>query len=253
MSQNVSRRRLLAGGSVAALAGLAGCIATSRDVEETVDERYEGDDLSELTASAVNGDITVVGEDRDDVAVTGTKAAASEGDLESVRLEASRDGDTLALDVDVDGGFLRFGPDPKMDLEVAVPAGLRVSRVETTNGRLEVVDVAGETAAETTNGDVELGAIDGPLSAETTNGDVTLTAVGDDATAETTNGAVDLEIEPALEATLSVSTTNGEITVEGFDDDVIRTDSDLEVTRGDGSHSLEVSTTNGDVDVRVGD
>ena len=253
MSQRHTRRRVLAGASAVTLAGLAGCIATSRDVEETVEEHYDVEGVSAVTASAVDGDVTVTGEEREDIAVTGVKAAASEGDLESVRLEASHEDDTLSLDVDVDGGFLRFGPDPKMDLEVAVPADLRVSRVETTNGDLEVAEVGGETTADTTNGEVTIDAVDGPLTVETTNGEVSAGGVGDDATVETTNGAVDLSLSPDLEATLSVSTTNGEITVEGFDDETIRTDSDLEATRGDGTHDLEVSTTNGDVDVRVED
>ena len=251
MNRRHTRRRLLTGASAVTLAGLAGCIATNRDVAETVEEHYDVEGASAVTASAVNGDVTVTCEDRDDVAVTGVKVAASDGDLESVRLEASREDGTLSLDVEVDGGLLRFGPDPKMDLEVAVPADLRVSRVETTNGDLEVAEVDGETAVDTTNGDVTIDAVGGPLTVETTNGEVSAGGVSDDAAVETTNGAVDLSLSPDLEATLSVSTTNGEITVEGFDDETTRTDSDLEATRGDGSHDLEVSTTNGDVDVGV--
>lgn len=251
MSQGHTRRRLLTGASAVTLAGLAGCIATSRDVEEPIQEHYDVEELSAVTASAVDGDVTVTGENRDDIALTGIKAAASEGDLESVRLDTSREDGTLALEVDVDGGFLRLGPDPKMDLEVAVPAGLQVSRVETTSGDLEVTDVAGETTADTTNGDVTIDAVDGPFTVETTNGDVAANGVEGDATVETTNGAVDLSISPDLEATLDASTTNGEIVVEGFDEDTIRTGSGLEATRGDGRHDLEVSTTNGDIDVRV--
>ena len=236
-------------------------------------ETYEISDLSSLALATVNGAITVDGNQGDTIEVMADKAAPTEDILESVTLESSRSGGQLTLETDYETTPFLFGPDPKVDLEVTVPSGIRLARAETTNGDVEIRSVAGDLVAGTTNGRVDVEGVDGGLSADTTNGDIHAAGVSGDVDADTTNGDIDVSLPdgggnltaestngeitvraPAsLGATVSISTTNGDISVDGFDNSNASSDSSLEMTLGDGSRRLRLETTNGDVTLRSTD
>lgn len=209
MSGDSTRRQVLAGGSLAALAALAGCMSVERDEEATTQERYVLDGVSALRLDNDNGSITVRGEERSDVALTGRKRAVSEDDLDTVRVEATRTGDALTLAVEHDGGHVfRLRPGPVMDLEVTVPEDLAIQRIETVNGGIEVVGVQGDVTVETVNGRVDVSDVQGGVTAETTNGGVSLTDVRGDVAVRTTNGAVSLV---GIHGDVTAETTNGDI------------------------------------------
>ncbi|SEQ55474.1 DUF4097 family beta strand repeat-containing protein [Natrinema salaciae] len=273
MQSNVSRRRLLTGGSLGVLASLAGCLATGRGETETVTETYETDGVGAVSLSTESGSITVEGGQGDAVEVRGHKAAPTEDTLESVTIETSRDGDRLVVEGrQGDEPPFLFGPDPKLDLEVTIPAGVRLARAATTNGDIDVREVTGELAAETTNGDIDVRGVDGGLVAESTNGSIRATGVSGDVHAETTNGSIDVTLADgdsdgdlfaestngdvtvlapdSLDAIVSAATTNGDVSVEGIDGVNVSSDDSVDVTLGDGTRSVRVETTNGDVTVR---
>lgn len=213
MSHDLTRRRLLAGTGLAAVAGLAGCVASGRSESETVTETYDLDGVSALSVDNRNGNVTVTGEDRDDVELRGEKAGASEEDLDTIRLESTRNGDTLELSVhhDGDGFVIRLGPSPKMDLELAVPNDLRVARVGTVNGDVDATSITGDVSVETTNGNLTLTDVRGDVDAETTNGNVEAVGIDGDVDAETTNGNVTAR---DVTGRVVVDTTNGDVDTE---------------------------------------
>jgi len=219
MTSNISRRQLLGGGSLGALSTIAGCLSTGRGATETVTETYQTTDLSSLSLTTVNGSITVDGHEGDAIEVTATKAAPTEDILESVTLASSRSDGHLTLEADSETSAFLFGPEPKIDLEVTVPAGIRLARAETTNGDIDV---------SLTDGD-------GDLTAESTNGEITVRA------------------PDSLDATVSVSTTNGDISIDGFENSNASGDGSLEMTLGDGTRRIRLETTNGDVALRSTD
>ncbi|MDS0474278.1 DUF4097 family beta strand repeat-containing protein [Natrinema sp. 1APR25-10V2] len=270
MRTDVSRRRLLAGGSLGVLGSLAGCLATGRSATETVTETYGTDGVDALSLIAENGSVTVEGNQGEEIEVRGHKAAPTEDALESLTLETGRSDGHLTVETNRDETPFLIGPDAKMDLEATVPAGVRLARAETTNGDVEVSDVTGELVADTTNGRIDVEGVDGALVADSTNGtvhaagvngdvraettngsiDVTLAADGGDLTADTTNGEVTVRAPSSLDASVSVSTTNGEVSIEGFDGSNVSSDGDVEVTLGDGTRTIRIETTNGSVTIR---
>ena len=272
MREDVSRRRLLGGGAMTAAMALSGCVATGqRDVQETEAETFEVDDLESVTVGARNGQLTVRAEERETVEVRQTTKAASEGDAENVWLESTRTGDRLDLTVEREDTpvLIRFGPDPRMDLEVTVPEDLAIDRVgvrngvldvtgvtgslttEARNGLLEVRDVDGDLTATARNGVVDVDGVEGSLTAQTRNGPVDVTGVDGDVEVETRNGEVSLEVPSSLDATVGVSTRNGEISVDGIDDlESTSGDSSFHGTAGDGTHRIDLETRNGAVTVR---
>lgn len=270
MGDALSRRGVLAGFATAVTASLAGCTASGLNAEETVTEEYDADGVGTLTVDSTDGDITVDSEERDSVAVTGTKRASGEQELDSVRLEHSRDGGTLSLAVEVeDRVFSLFRPTPTMELDIVVPETLDFVDAGTTNGDVEVSTDARVTAettngeiavqdcalvrAETTNGDVTGRRLEGGGAADSTNGDIDLafSEVREDLTAETTNGDVDIGIPASADVTISLETTNGDLDIDGLDDVTVDVDgTSMEATNGAGTHALEVETTNGDITIR---
>ena len=273
MQRDVSRRRLLAGGSLGTLGALAGCLATGRGATETQTETYGTDDLSALSLVGRNGSITVDGTGGDAIEVVAHKAAPTDDSLEAITLESDRSDGHLTIETSQEETPFLFGPDPKVDLEVTVPAGFRLARATTTNGDLEVRNVTGDLNAETTNGRIDVDGVDGGLVAESTNGEIDVAGVSGDVNADTTNGAIavlladgggDLTAEstngeltvraPAsLDATVSVSTTNGDASIDGFDDSSTSGGGSFEVTLGAGTRRVRLETTNGDVTLRSDD
>ncbi|WP_126665099.1 DUF4097 family beta strand repeat-containing protein [Haloterrigena salifodinae] len=272
MTPTTSRRSILAGIAVGTVAGVAGCLADGREVEESVTERRSAADLSAVAVSTAIGDVTVRPTSRDEVIVDGRKAAVSPDDLETIGLETTTNGDCLELTVKRDESRTLFGfrPVPVLDLSVAVPERLAVQSVDTRTGEIDVSDVRGDLTAVTETGAVRAEAVDGTVSAtteagaidlvdpasierlETDSGDVTATLpdIERDATIETSSGDVELRLPDELDLTLDITTDSGEITVS----DVaalpeMAGDSLIEAVVGQGTHRLEVRTVTGNVTV----
>ncbi|QLG50745.1 DUF4097 family beta strand repeat-containing protein [Natrinema halophilum] len=270
MKRGISRRQILAGGGIGALASLAGCLATGRGETETVTKTYRIDDLETLSLAAQNGSVTVEGNQGDAIEIRGHKAAPTESSLESLTIETSRNDGHLTVETQRDDTPFLFGPDPILDLEVTVPEGVRLARAKTVNGDVEVRNVVGELMAETTNGQIDVEGVDGTLVSESTNGsiraadvrsdvsvnttngsiDVTLAADGGDLTAESTNGEITVTAPASLDAAINAAATNGEISIEGFDESDVSGRGSVSVTLDEGTRRVRLDTTNGDISVR---
>lgn len=287
MSDHCSRRRFLAGVSGAILGGTAGCVGfrSTRDETESFARTFDVDDVDALAIALDDGAITVRGTDRDDVRVEGVERAASSSDLEELELVPRRTDGTLRLEPDgPDGSWL--GPTPAIDVDVAIPADLRVASLDTTTESVTVQAVRGPLAVDTTTGQVTIEDVDGAVEADVTTGDVTVTDVdgaasvdattgdvridgaaaideldvttGDvraavrsldgDATIESTTGDVSLALAPSLDARVAVDTSTGEVSTGDVSfDDAQYDDDTFSGTLGDGTDRLSISTSTGDV------
>ncbi len=228
------RRQLLGGCASVGVIGLAGCISTGLDAEETISREYD-EDVSAVAIETVNGEVEVRGEDRETISVEGRKRAPDEDALDEISVESESDDETLAFRADVDSGrrFFSVGESARIDLTVWVPERVAVE-------------------AETTNGDMDLDLRDtDSVTADTTNGDIVIAVASTpDILAETTNGDVEIALPETAEPELSFATTNGDLEVSGLTDSV-EADSSTETTIGGGTHELSVETTNGDLRVRA--
>lgn len=273
-TKNHTRRRVLgAAGSLAAV-GLAGCIATARDAEETVEETTDGESVQTVSVAGGAGSITVASEDRADVVVDGVRRAASEDALGDVELDATLDEATGHLDVSVDRpseSILQLGPSPVMDLDVIVPEGTAVTRATTGSGTVLVADVEGPTTATAGSGTVDVNAVSGNVVTETGSGDVTIEehAHGLDASVgsgsiqadfaelagsvsiDVRSGNASLTLPANLDARFDVSTGSGTVSTSGLDAGGTDTDSGLQTTVGDGEHTISIVTGSGNVSIDV--
>lgn len=274
MIERMSRRTVLANVAAMSLAGLAGCVATSRDYEDSISETIDPDGATGLTVAGESGSIEVSGERRDTVAVDGRKRAATEDGLEEIGLDVDRGDDTIALAVDdeTDDRLFSFGAGPVLDLELAVPETLRVEDVRVGSGTIDVRGVRGPLEATAGSGSIEIDGVDGALTTETGSGSQTLAAVEgslvadggsgsitaeiqsleDDSAIETGSGSVAVTLPESVDATLDISTGSGDVSVRGSDVGHIETSDEVELTFGDGTHAVEIETGSGDVEVTVG-
>ncbi|SNZ15557.1 Putative adhesin [Natronoarchaeum philippinense] len=285
MTATTPRRGFLAGIAAIGLGALGGCISLGERQQTEETHTFDVSDSSELTVENGVGDVTVSAEERSDVRVRAVKHAGSEDQFDAITLNDERAGETLSLTVDNEIDSVLVGSPPSMTLDIAVPADLRVARVDTATGDVGVSDTGGDIAIETATGDVDITetaagvSIDtntgdivvsgagGPVRTSTDTGDVQVrrgwiddiqTTTGDvdvevaaldgDADMGTDTGDVDAALSASLDARVAVETDTGDVSASGLDfSDLESAEHSLEGTLGEGTDRLSIETTTGDV------
>lgn len=245
------RRALLGGVAAAAAASLTGCMGAQSDdqYEETRDVEFDlpAEDTA-VSVSGKHGDVAVSTHDSEQVAVTARLSGPSEERVDGAEVagQTGADGLSVALAGTTDGVSAAF--------DVQVPAGTAVGELETSNGDIDVQDVAGVESATTDNGDVTVQSA-GPVSAaETTNGAVTIdepAPLSGDVTAVSNNGDVSVSLSPDADAEVVARTDNGETGIEDLELFDLRRDGDDGMVRGvlgEGTHEVVAESDNGDVE-----
>lgn len=272
-SSDVARRQFLAGGAGVGAVALAGCLGGGLS-NGTRTERYAVDPGLALRVIADDGRVRVLGDASvDRVEVRSTVAANDLGNpLERAPLETAIENDQFVVHARAERGDGFLASRVTHDVEVRVPDGLSVARVETANGAVDVSGVAGDVEARSRNGDVTVSNVDRILVLESGNGDVTAVATRSVASARTANGDVDVElvtlerdadvrstngdvtvrVDPALAAVVDLEAGNGRVQVRD-----VAVDRDVDERRrvvgrlGDGEHRIRARTGNGTVTLRA--
>jgi DUF4097 and DUF4098 domain-containing protein YvlB len=221
-----------------------------------------------LEIKGVNGDIHATASSSGEAEVHATKTSRRSNPA-NVRIEVvpHAGGVTVcAVYPDVDGqdpNRCEIGPnshshtkdnDTSVRFDVRVPAGVKfVGR--TVNGGVEAESLSGDTEGHTVNGSVKVSTT-GVALANTVNGSLDVTMGRADwpngAKFSTVNGAITLRVPSYLNANLRASVLNGSIetdfpiTVTG---QVSRRR--LEGTIGSGGQSLQLSTVNGNIQLKT--
>lgn len=216
-----------------------------------------------------NGDVIVSTWTKNEVEINAVKTAKRDkDDLNRVKIEVSAVGDSVKVDTIYEKTFLR-NIRVEVKYEVKVPEGVRLERVRTTNGDVEITGRLGDADVGTTNGDVRLESASGKCLAHATNGDIHVANFKGPLEAGTTNGSIHLDVR-TVEAGIMAHTTNGSITLKMVGDvnanfkahttnGRIRTDfpitikgvvnsrRTLEGTLGNGGPEIDLRTTNGSI------
>jgi len=228
---DVTRRQLLTGGAVSALAALAGCSATTPFVGKRLEESRQIDpaEASTLVAETESGDVTLRGTDRADIQVQYVKQSSSLGaDVTALELVASREGDRLRLHTVYDGEEGFFGNRPTLDMDVTLPRRLGVGRVTTGAGDLSVREVSGSLELSTGSGDVTVRGVDGDVQTESGSGDIRVSGITGSASASAGSGDLSITDPGSLagattgsgDITTDVPAIRGETTVQAGSGDV---------------------------------
>lgn len=249
------------------LAGAA--FLAAADYQEKFEKTFPLTANGSFSLKNTNGDVVISTWTKNEVEIKAVKTAKRDKeDLERVKIEVNASANSVSVDTIYDKSFLR---NIRVDVQydVKVPEGVRLERIRSTNGDVELTgrfsdadagttngsvrleSASGKCSAHTTNGDVHAVNFKGPIDARTTNGDVYLDVRVLEAgiTAHTTNGSITLKTAGDLNAVFKAHTTNGRIrtdvpiTVEGM----VSSKRTLEGKLGKGGPEIDLRTTNGSI------
>jgi hypothetical protein len=182
-----------------------------------------------------NGSVEVTGWDQNTVDVSGTKYADTQERLHAIRIEASSSSNSVQVRT-VRPEFDHHG-NMGAKYVVRVPRQTEIDRMRSSNGSLRLENITGNATLNTSNGGVEVRGVDGHMAFQTSNGSVHAEDVRGGLRATTSNGGIHVHLRGSQGSEpLQVSTSNGSV--------------DLEL---DTPHTSELvaSTSNGGITVRL--
>jgi len=178
-----------------------------------------------------------------DTEINGAKGASkiksTSGDIRASNLEGS-------LEVEAASG----------DITIA-DAKLSLLSIENKSGDVKLQNVHAAVTVQTASGDVKLERCGGPsMSIDGVSGDIQVNLdepVSGAANLRTVNGLISLEVPGNSDFRLQVSALRGEVVCNLPLEDEVREDRRVTGRMGSGSGSVDVSTVNGDIHVRLGE
>lgn len=231
-----------------ALSFLVGCYEEEMRISKTVTESWPAAEIQELDLEGVNGTITIVASDDDEVTMTAD-------------IRARRDPDGI-LKMSVEDGVLRIreqhrrskgfpfslgrSSSAKIDYEIHLPEATNLD-IETTNGRIVAEGVRGEHNLSSVNGRIEVSTPNAEVTASTVNGRIMaeFTEEFRGARLRTVNGSVKVSVPPDAAIAADINQVNG-----SFNSNIpVVVGGSKRVSRqGEGrEYPLDVTTVNGSV------
>jgi hypothetical protein len=190
----------------------------------------------------VNGGVTVATWKENTVEIKAVKVARdNKEDLKDVEIRVDGSAGSVSVKAIWPRNRRHFNVSVKFD--VKVPEGVRLDRVETVNGDVDVTGSYASAELGSTNGSITASGVKGPLDAATTNGGIKVSGQEGKLHAETTNGSIKLEgltFKDGLEA----ETTNGSITIAIANPDQINALLSAETTNGHVSVDFPITLKN---------
>ncbi|MFB6068511.1 MAG: DUF4097 family beta strand repeat-containing protein [Halobacterium sp.] len=193
----------------------------------------------------------------DRVSVHTPAGAVTVGSGEQGRLRASSR-EPFAVRTEHADGALRVLVDTdaeaRVDLALALPAGVELDSVATGRGAVAVRDVAGAPVVQTDRGDVDVADTTGLSAVYTGAGDVSVSVptIRGEATVETASGDATVVLPDGVDATVECSVRGGAVSspTDCFDEVAQRAPGYLRGVLGDGDAWLTAKTGDGDARLR---
>lgn len=258
-----TRRATLGAAILVTLLTLGAALPAAGATEETL-ETYPFDADGRIRVENVNGDIEVVGWDREEIELQVIKTADDPEILAELEVEIHVDRRELRITTDYpdrrDSGW--FGGDHgemSVDYRLKVPRGARVDEIDTVNGGIHLEGLSGTVAASTVNGGIDARDLAGEeIELSTVNGSVEadFASLGGRQRVDlsSVNGRVEITVPAGADATIDASTVHGSLR-DDFDfriDEDRHVGAELEGRLGSGSATVELETVNGSVRINRG-
>jgi DUF4097 and DUF4098 domain-containing protein YvlB len=239
-------------GFVAAALAMAACDISIGASEYSVREEktFTVSGQVQLALSTFDGSIEVRGWDRNEVVVGVEKVGPDQQTAERIQVKATQVGSAITIDVPKPSPLERTGMrrTPSANLVVSVPLNTAVM-ARSGDGSISIRRVNGSMDLDTGDGSIRVEEVAGALIARTGDGNVDGRKLDGQAEVHTGDGAVSLD---GVLTGVKVETRDGGVEVTARPGS--RTDSDWDVTTGDGSIQVEVPEGFGaEVDARTGD
>ena len=193
-----------------------------------------------VTLENINGSVEITGWEKDSIDIIGTKYAATESLLHSMRIDIAASPDSVDIRTVIPSGthgnlgakyIIRVPQKAVLDRITSSNGSVRVesvdgpARLKTYNCAIRVSRVNGLVDLHTSNGSVEVNDQTGGLIVRTSNGGVRVDNVRGSFEAATSNGSIHARLsdpEPQKPIKLESSNGNVELTMERIKDNDIR-------------------------------
>jgi hypothetical protein len=159
-----------------------------------------------LSLETLNGSVEIVGWDRAEAEITGTKYASSDQLLRGMAVDIINSGNALRIRTVVPSG-LRGGKGARY--VIRVPYKTELDRIISSNGSVRVEGIEGYTRLRTSNASIKAFGLKGTLEGETSNGSIELERHSGPASVQTSNAHISAD---DVIGYLDATTSNGSIT-----------------------------------------
>ena len=225
--------------------------------EKTVEIEIPVENHSSVNIEAINGKVMVTGHrDVDVVVVTAhliigsDSQADADNHIEDLEIQVTDSAEEILFQTvqpkNTDGRKYH------VEYDIIVPHSLEVMATQ-DNGKIEILDIENSVDVSNTNGDVLLSNIAGGVMAVVDNGSIegnVFLPVGKTIDLSTNNGNLELNIPTTTSAEFSTTVVNGHISVTDLDfTDIVNTKQRIDGVIGDGEGTIELSTTNGNIEL----
>lgn len=202
----------------------------------------------------LNGPVTIEAWNRDEVDIRAEKAVRGRREnLDKIKIEIESGSHRIVVNT-VFPKIRSFRG--KVSYEIKVPEGLKLEKIRTVNGNLNIYGPVTDVRATTTNGNISISEASGQLDFSTTNGNVKTEDIHGEISARSTNGSIYLEVD-SISDEITARTTNGGISLT-IDSRNIDADVEARTTNGRMTIDFPVTIQSGQIskrslDGRIGD
>ena len=195
-------------------------ISAGFDESEKFEQSYPLSSNGRVSVSNINGSITIVAWDKNEVRLEATKFADTKEALAEMELDIQSTDDRFSVEVDYQrknhGDYKQWGR-KRMEVQfrLSVPRTAVLDEIEAVNGSVTVSNFTNITKISAVNGEVTATNLRGTANLSTVNGTVQCDFERLDAsskvTLNTVNGQVNLSLPSDINATIKADTLNGNI------------------------------------------
>ena len=180
------------------------------DAKEVFHKTFPMDKDGTLSLANLNGSVYIETWNRDEVDIQAEKAVrGSRDNLDKIKIEI----DSGSRQIIINTIFPRIRSfRGKVSYEIKVPEGLKLEKIKSVNGNVDITGPVIDVRAATTNGDISISEASGHLFFSTTNGNVSTEDVNGQISVRSTNGSIYLEVD-SISDEITARTTNGGISL----------------------------------------
>jgi DUF4097 and DUF4098 domain-containing protein YvlB len=258
MKNNKTNRLALIAVTLVSCWSSANLVLAAREFTEEFHQTFPLAENGRFSLDNVNGSIHITAWDRAEVKVDAIKKAKTAEYLSKMLIDFKTDDGWVEIKTKLPASSEGRGESGSVEYHVTVPQKIRLDKINSVNGAVEIEGVEGELKVSTVNGALTATQVAGHGTFNTVNGKLEVSLQKLDAehgvALETVNGKLDLTLPAHASAQVMVKTVNGSIHND-FDLPVKKhfpVGSSLDGQLGNGGPTVKLNTVNGAVNISKG-
>lgn len=247
--------------TAALLVSLTATAPLLADVSKTISKSYSLAQDASVSIENINGNIEIVGWDRNEALLEYTKTAGDQENFDRIEVVVDSSNNRLSVEVDFkkqkSGWFFGSnGSSGEVDFTLKVPHSVYLKSVESVNGRISIDSIRGDIRSETVNGRIRIDGAEGDVNIKTVNGDmeVKMNRLSSEQKikVDSVNGDIEIYLPENDGFRLSSDTVNGDLANDfGIEvDEGEYVGADMDGNYKSGGARINTVTVNGDTDIR---